>query len=64
MEEQRFGPGALRLCAIAARALGWRPTDFWQATPAELMAILVPPAEASARLGRGDLTRMMEQENG
>lgn len=64
MEDQRFGPGALRLCAIAARALGWRPDDFWQATPGELMAILSPPGEASTSLSRGDLTRMMEQENG
>ncbi len=64
MESQRFGASALRLCAIAARALGWRPADFWNATPAELMAILAPPGEASATLSRDDLTRMMEQDHG
>ncbi|MEO7248104.1 MAG: phage tail assembly chaperone [Novosphingobium sp.] len=64
MEAARFGPGALRLCALAARALGWRPEHFWQATPAELTAILNPPGEASSTLSRGDVTRMMEQDHG
>ena len=64
MESERFGASALRLCAIAARALGWRPADFWNATPAELMAILAPPGAASVTLSRDDLTRMMEQDHG
>lgn len=33
-------PAALRLCGLAARQLGWRPRDFWAATPAELAAAL------------------------
>jgi len=30
---------AARLCGLAARVLGWRPAEFWAATPAELAAI-------------------------
>lgn len=56
-----FGPGALRLARLAARALGWRPAEFWTATPAELTTILADDAPPTA-LSRADLTRMMEQE--
>lgn len=43
-----FGSGALRLSGAAALLLGWRPGEFWEATPAELAAALLPaqPAEA------------------
>ena len=44
---ETFGPAALRLCALAARLLGWRPAEFWAATPAELTAI-VTDAETRA----------------
>lgn len=56
-----FGPSAMRLARLAARALGWRPAEFWAATPAELIAILTDGAEP-APLARADLTRMMEQD--
>lgn len=39
---QAFGPGAARLAGLAGRLLGWRPDEFWHATPAELAAILAP----------------------
>lgn len=35
-----FGETALRLSAICALQLGWRPDEFWNATPAELVCIL------------------------
>lgn len=55
-----FGANALRLARLAARLLGWRPPEFWAATPAELAAIVGgDPVES---LGRADLTRMMENE--
>jgi len=60
---QRFGPGALRLAGLAARLLGWRPDDFWHATPAELVSILSPEAQHGQPLARHDLNRMMERDN-
>lgn len=56
-----FGESAARLNRLAARALGWRPHEFWAATPAELAAILTDP-DSPGPLARADLTRMMEQE--
>lgn len=35
-----FGEAAARLCHFAATLLGWRPNDFWEATPSELAACL------------------------
>lgn len=61
---ERFGPAALRLYALAARLLGWRPAEFWAATPAELAAALAPPEEAGPLMGRDDLNRMMEHDDG
>ena len=58
-----FGPGAARLGGLAARLLGWRPPEFWDATPAELAAILAPYASDSQTLARGDLNRLMERDN-
>ncbi len=58
-----FGPGAARLGGLAARLLGWRPEHFWRATPAELAAILSPFGSEGDSLARGDLERMMENDN-
>lgn len=35
-----FGPGAARLVGAAQVLLGWRPVEFWDATPAEVAAAL------------------------
>ena len=35
-----FGEVAWRLAAHTAVTMGWRPDDFWNATPAELLGIL------------------------
>ena len=44
---ERFGAGASRLCNAAAAILGWRPDEFWNATPAELaLALQAPTAVA------------------
>jgi Phage tail assembly chaperone protein, TAC len=58
----RFGEGAARLAGLAGALLGWRPDEFWNATPAELAAILEAmtggaPASASAE----DLARLKER---
>ena len=58
----RFGPGAMRLSGLAARLLGWRPRDFWSATPAELAAILGSAPQPGEGIDRADLNRMMERE--
>jgi hypothetical protein len=61
---ESFGAGARRLMGLSARMLGWRPAEFWAATPAELAAILAPEADSAARpLSRAEMLRMMEQEN-
>jgi uncharacterized phage protein (TIGR02216 family) len=45
-----FGEAAQRLCGLAAQMLGWRPGEFWEATPAELATALdLPVAEAPDR---------------
>jgi hypothetical protein len=35
-----FANVAAQLAARTALTLGWRPDDFWNATPAELLGIL------------------------
>ena len=42
----RFGASATRLCTGAAMLLGWRPAEFWDATPAELALALNAQAVA------------------
>lgn len=37
---ERFSARAVRLAGLAGALLGWRPDDFWRATPAELAAVL------------------------
>ena len=39
-----FGECAARLSGAASLLLGWRPDEFWNATPAELALALHPPA--------------------
>ena len=60
---ERMRDTAPRLAALAAQALGWRPDDFWRATPAELAMSLSPPTHRSpAPMTRGDLETLMERE--
>lgn len=35
-----FSAGAGRLAGVAAWLLGWRPDEFWRATPDELAAVM------------------------
>ena len=48
MTRERFADGARRLAGLVPRALGWRPDEFWNATPAELAAILAPNRQSRA----------------
>ena len=61
---ERFGAAALELYAIAARVLGWRPSEFWRATPAELAGALKLLGGARQGLDREDLMKLMERDNG
>jgi Phage tail assembly chaperone protein, TAC len=62
-----FGAGAVQLAGLAGRLLGWRPDEFWCATPAELAAILSPPADPAANnLGapsRAQIQALMEADH-
>jgi uncharacterized phage protein (TIGR02216 family) len=45
-----FAASATRLAGLAGAILGWRPEEFWRATPAELgvvIAALSPEGEAA-----------------
>ena len=35
-----FSEAAGRLAGLAGALLGWRPDEFWRATPAEMVAVL------------------------
>ena len=63
MEEERFGATALALVGLMARGLGWRPDEFWNATPADVAAVLGTWRDAAAEAGvdRAGLAAMMEQ---
>ena len=39
-----FGEKAAELNGAASALLGWRPAEFWEATPAELAAALQCPS--------------------
>jgi hypothetical protein len=64
MSERRFAAQAGRLAGQVTLLLGWRPDEFWAATPAELAAIFAARDEAQPGTGmsRADLDTMMEQE--
>jgi len=59
----RFRDSAARLAGVAGALLGWRPDEFWAATPAEILSIvqcLAAQHEPDVRAGADDLGRMME----
>jgi uncharacterized phage protein (TIGR02216 family) len=57
-----FSDAARRLAGMAGALLGWRPDEFWSATPAELAAVLDAIAGrgggAGEGAGRADLERL------
>lgn len=59
-----FAAAAARLAGLSGALLGWRPGEFWAATPAELAAILAALSggeEGGVPAARADLARMMEK---
>mgnify|MGYP005843803403 CR=1 FL=1 len=47
MSAASFAESARALAGLSAWALGWRPDEFWRATPDELAAALNGPASAT-----------------
>ncbi|MFM6853885.1 MAG: phage tail assembly chaperone [Sphingopyxis sp.] len=45
-----FAHHAARLAGVAGALLGWRPDEFWRATPEELIVVLAAlnPADGAA----------------
>ena len=59
-----FADAALLLAGHAARALGWTPDIFWNATPAELAACLASNDDARTPPSRDEIAAANEQEGG
>ena len=59
-----FTDHAARLAGLAALLLGWRPDEFWRATPAELAGVLAVMAgedDEAAPLDAMMLARLKEK---
>ncbi|WP_432768323.1 phage tail assembly chaperone [Sphingopyxis sp.] len=62
--EPFFGPGAAHMLGLMARVAGWRPDEFWAATPADVRAVLAgwgAAAGDAAAVDGAALAVMMEQ---
>ncbi len=58
---ETFADAARRAAGIAAAQLGWRPGEFWAATPAELAVTLgLAVDDPAAALDGARLARLME----
>jgi uncharacterized phage protein (TIGR02216 family) len=56
-----FADIAIQLCGQCAMLLGWRPAEFWDATPAELSCVLnAVAAQCETPPGRDDMQKLME----
>lgn len=58
-----FSEAAGQLAGLAGALLGWRPDEFWRATPVELASVLSALAggNGGAPLTREELARLEEQ---
>lgn len=63
MTGDRLGPAAISLAGVMARVAGWRPGEFWAATPADVRAVLAGWVEddADASFDSAALAAMMER---
>ncbi|QPQ56076.1 phage tail assembly chaperone [Allosphingosinicella flava] len=55
-----FEAAAARLAGLTGVLLGWRADEFWNATPAELGAVMAALMPEEAAASAGDLKRLME----
>lgn len=58
---QTFGEAAARAWPAAAMLLGWRPGDFWSATPAELAGALAGPEGAAEPPDKDKIEALMRR---
>ena len=56
----RFAEAARAATHVAAALLGWRPDEFWAATPADLRNALGLDLAGETPADAGLLTRLME----
>ena len=56
-----FEQAAGRAWHFAAQLLGWRPDDFWNATPRELAEALQPPAETAEPPSAGAIAALRQR---
>jgi len=63
MADERLGRAAVALAGVMARVAGWRPDEFWAATPADVRAALAGwvEADADAPVDGAALAAMMER---
>lgn len=61
--EPTFGSHAVQLLGLMARVAGWRLEDFWNATPADVRAVLAGWGDAGSDAGFDGtaLAALMEQ---
>lgn len=57
-----FTQTATRLAGLTGAILGWRPHEFWNATPAELAAILTALAPDAGNAGDRDLIMLLQEQ--
>ena len=58
-----FADAARRLAGQTAVLLGWRPGEFWSATPAELASIFAALDEARpSAVSRDSLNALLERD--
>lgn len=58
-----FAEAAARAAGLAGLLLGWRPREFWDATPAELASVLAAADEAGVGerpAGSAEIDRLKE----
>ena len=55
-----FAEAARELAGRSALLLGWRPDEFWNATPAELAAIFAALAP-TGKLNRDTISALLER---
>jgi uncharacterized phage protein (TIGR02216 family) len=56
-----FADTAAQLAGQTALLLGWRPDDFWNATPSELAAILAAMVPQTEAVDEALLAKLMKE---